>query len=42
MSAISAKGRMRFMVFPESFDAGVVCRCLDRLAGHLILQPHVV
>ncbi|WUL20690.1 transposase [Streptomyces sp. NBC_00353] len=34
MSAISTKGRMYFMVFTESFTAEVMCRFLDRLAGH--------
>jgi transposase len=34
MSAISTKGRMHFMVFTETFDADVMCRFLDRLAGH--------
>ncbi|WP_443075917.1 transposase [Streptomyces sp. TRM 70351] len=34
MSAISTKGRMHFMVFAESFTAEVMCRFLDRLAGH--------
>ncbi|WP_443071883.1 IS630 family transposase, partial [Streptomyces sp. WMMC940] len=34
MSAISTKGRMHFMVFTESFTAEVMCRFLDRLAGH--------
>ncbi|MGW8868263.1 transposase [Streptomyces sp. NPDC055768] len=34
MSAISAKGRMHFMVFTETLDAKVMCRFLDRLIGH--------
>lgn len=34
LSAISTKGRMHFMVFTETFDADVMCRFLDRLAGH--------
>ncbi|MEU2897599.1 transposase [Streptomyces sp. NPDC001273] len=35
MSAISTRGRMRFMVFTESFTAEVMCRFLGRLAGQL-------
>ncbi|MEU9015963.1 IS630 family transposase [Streptomyces sp. NPDC048479] len=42
MSAISTKGRMHFMVFTESFDAGVMCRFLDRLAGHFTHKVHLV
>lgn len=34
MSAISTKGRMHSMVFTKSFTAEVMCRSLDRLAGH--------
>ncbi|WP_340642859.1 hypothetical protein [Streptomyces albidoflavus] len=37
ISAISAKGRMHFMVFAETFVAKVMCRFLDRLIGHF--QP---
>lgn len=46
MSAISTKGRKHFMVFTETFDADVMCRFLDRLAGpfdhkvHLVLDGH--
>ncbi|MEV6544559.1 transposase [Streptomyces sp. NPDC051665] len=42
MSAISTKGRMHFMVFTETFDADVMCRFLDRLAGHLERKVHLV
>ncbi|WP_441350707.1 IS630 family transposase [Streptomyces cellostaticus] len=42
MSAISAKGRMHFMVFTESFTAEVMCRFLDRLAGHFDHKIHLV
>lgn len=42
MSAISTKGRMHFMVFTETFDADVMCRFLDRLAGHFTCKVHLV
>ncbi|MFI6007207.1 IS630 family transposase [Streptomyces sp. NPDC051366] len=42
MSAISTKGRMHFMVFTKSFDANVMCRFLDRLAGHFDRKIHLV
>ncbi|MFB7449848.1 IS630 family transposase [Streptomyces sp. NPDC056194] len=42
MSAISSRGRMHFMVFTESFTAGVMCRFLDRLAGHFDHEVHLV
>ncbi|MET4661688.1 transposase [Streptomyces sp. PvP037] len=42
MSAISAKVRMHFMVFTETFDAKVMCRFLDRLIGHFRPQIHLV
>ncbi|MFE5163173.1 IS630 family transposase [Streptomyces sp. NPDC056697] len=42
MSAISTKGRMHFMVFTETFDANVMCRFLDRLAGHFDHKVHLV
>ncbi|GGP77476.1 hypothetical protein GCM10010231_55520 [Streptomyces sindenensis] len=42
MSAISTKGRMHFMVFTESFTAEVMCRFLDRLAGHFDHKIHLV
>ncbi|MCE7080106.1 transposase [Streptomyces sp. ST2-7A] len=42
MSAISTKGRMHFMVFTESFTAEVMCRFLDRLAGHFDHEVHLV
>ncbi|MEN1891355.1 IS630 family transposase [Streptomyces mirabilis] len=42
MSAISTKGRMHFMVFPETFDADVMCRFLDRIAGHFDRKVHLV
>jgi transposase len=42
MSAISTKGRMHFMVFTETFDADVMCRFLDRLAGHFDHKVHLV
>jgi hypothetical protein len=42
MSAISTKGRMHFMVFTETFDADVMCRFLDRLAGHFTHKVHLV
>ncbi|WP_235618330.1 transposase [Streptomyces sp. CB02400] len=41
-SAISTKGRMHFMVFTESFTAEVMCRFLDRLAGHFDHKVHLV
>ena len=34
ISAINTKGRMHFLVFTEAFDADVMCRFLDRRAGH--------
>lgn len=42
MSAISTKGRMRFLVFAESFTAEVMCRFLDRLADHFHRKIHLV
>ncbi|WP_340377132.1 hypothetical protein U5640_20005 [Streptomyces sp. SS7] len=36
MSAISTRGRMRFMVFIESFDAQVMCRFRP---AHRVLRP---
>ncbi|MGW4895711.1 IS630 family transposase [Kitasatospora sp. NPDC004240] len=42
MSAISTKGRMHFMVFTGTFDATVMCRFLDRLAGHFDRKVHLV
>ncbi|GAA1301410.1 hypothetical protein GCM10009579_82940 [Streptomyces javensis] len=42
MSAISTKGRMHFMVFTETFDADVMCRFLDRLAGHFDRKVHLI
>ncbi len=42
MSAISSKGRMHFMVFAESFTTEVMCRFLDRLAGHFDRKVHLV
>jgi transposase len=42
MSAISTKGRMHFMVFTQSFDARVMCRFLDRLAGHFDRKVHLI
>ncbi|MFD8403012.1 IS630 family transposase, partial [Streptomyces sp. NPDC059698] len=42
MSAISTKGRMHFIVFAESFTAEVMCRFLDRLAGHFDRKVHLV
>ncbi|WP_457810777.1 IS630 family transposase [Streptomyces microflavus] len=42
MSAISTKGRMHFMVFTESFTAEVMCRFLERLAGHVDHKVHLV
>lgn len=42
MSAISTKGRMHSMVFAESFTAEVMCRFLDRLAGHFDHKVHLV
>lgn len=41
-SAISTKGRIHFMVFTETFDAKVMCRFLDRLAGHFDRKVHLV
>ncbi|EST25501.1 hypothetical protein N566_24500, partial [Streptomycetaceae bacterium MP113-05] len=41
MSAISTKGRMHFMVFTESFTAEVMCRFLERLAGHFDRKVHL-
>ncbi|WP_406410411.1 transposase [Streptomyces sp. NBC_01614] len=42
MSAISTKGRMHFTVFTGSFDADVMCRFLDRPAGHFDRKVHLV
>ncbi|WP_434096621.1 IS630 family transposase [Streptomyces nitrosporeus] len=42
MSAISAKGRMHFMVFTESFDATVMCRFLTRIVGHFDRKVHLI
>ncbi|MFJ8312878.1 MULTISPECIES: IS630 family transposase [unclassified Streptomyces] len=42
MSAISTKGRMHFMVFTDSFDAGVRCRFLERLVGHFDHKIYLV
>ncbi|WP_372443880.1 IS630 family transposase [Streptomyces adelaidensis] len=42
MSAISTKGRMHFMVLTETFDADVMCRFLNRLAGHYDRKVHLV
>lgn len=42
MSAISTKGRMHFMLFTETFDADVMCRLGDRLAGHFDRKVHLV
>ncbi|CAL9668445.1 hypothetical protein SUDANB15_07322 [Streptomyces sp. enrichment culture] len=42
MSEISAKGRMHFMVFTESFTAEVMCRFLDRIASHFDHKVHLV
>ncbi|MFE2758921.1 transposase [Streptomyces halstedii] len=42
MSAISTKGRMLFMVFTEHFTAEVMCRFLERLAGHVDHKVHLV
>ncbi|MFF5455250.1 transposase [Streptomyces sp. NPDC012950] len=42
MSAISTKGRMHFMVFAESFTAEVMCRFLERLAGHFGREVRLV
>ncbi|MEW1701013.1 transposase, partial [Streptomyces sp. NPDC091278] len=42
MSAISTRGRMRFMVFTETFDAKVMCRFLTRLVGHFDRKVHLI
>ncbi|WP_306300602.1 transposase [Streptomyces sp. NRRL B-24572] len=42
MSAISTRGRMHFMVFTGGFIAEVICRFLDRLAGHFGHKVHLV
>ncbi|MGA5515438.1 transposase [Streptomyces pseudogriseolus] len=42
MSAISPKGRMHFMVFTETFEADVMCRFLNRLAGPFDRKVHLV
>lgn len=42
MSAISTKGRMHFMVFTGTFVADVMCRFLDRRAGHFGRKVHLV
>ncbi|WP_443741627.1 IS630 family transposase [Streptomyces murinus] len=42
MSAVSTKDGMHFMVFTESFTAEVMCRFLDRLAGHFDHKVHLV
>ncbi|MGW1364927.1 IS630 family transposase [Streptomyces chartreusis] len=41
-SAIGTKGRMHFMVITENFTAEVMCRFLDRLAGHFDRKVHLV
>ncbi|MFG2426812.1 IS630 family transposase [Streptomyces sp. NPDC048590] len=42
MSAISTKGRMHLMVFTESCTTEVMCRFIDRLAGHFETKVHLV
>ncbi|MDX3370180.1 IS630 family transposase [Streptomyces sp. ME02-6987-2C] len=42
MSAIRTRGRMHFMVFTGSFTAEVMCRFLNRLAGHFDRKVHLV
>ncbi|MFD4261427.1 transposase [Streptomyces sp. NPDC058534] len=42
MIAITTNGRMHFIVFTESFTAQVICRFLDRLAGHFNPTVHLV
>ncbi|MFF5637789.1 transposase [Streptomyces sp. NPDC012825] len=42
MSAISTRGRMHFMAFAESFTVEVMCRFLERLAGHFDRKVHLV
>jgi len=34
VSAVSTKGRIRFMVFTQTFDAGIMCRFPGWLVGH--------
>lgn len=41
-SAISTKGRMRFMIFTELFDAKIKCRFLYRIVGHFGRKVHLV
>jgi GrpB-like predicted nucleotidyltransferase (UPF0157 family) len=41
-SAISTKGRMRFVIFTEAFTAEVMCRFLDRLASHFDRKVHLL
>ncbi|MGA5508969.1 hypothetical protein [Streptomyces umbrinus] len=36
------EGTVCFMVFTETFDADVMCRFLDRLAGHFGRKVHLV
>lgn len=42
VSALSTRGRMRFMVFTEAFDAKVMCRFLARLVGHFDPKVHLI
>ncbi|MFB7454768.1 IS630 family transposase [Streptomyces sp. NPDC056194] len=42
MSAISTRGRMHVMVFPETFDAKVMCRFLAQLIGHFDHKVHLI
>ncbi|MEV8559080.1 transposase [Streptomyces sp. NPDC051917] len=42
MSAISAKGRMHFMVFTETFDADVMWRFLDHFACYFDREVRLV
>jgi GrpB-like predicted nucleotidyltransferase (UPF0157 family) len=42
MSAISTKGRTHFVVFTASFTTEVMCRFLDRPAGHFDHKVHLV
>ncbi|MFI1419138.1 IS630 family transposase [Streptomyces sp. NPDC020731] len=42
VSAISTKGRTHFMVFTEGFTAEVMCRFLQRIAGHFGHKVHLV
>ncbi|WP_443056686.1 transposase [Streptomyces sp. MUM 178J] len=42
LRAPTPPGRIHFMVFTESFTAEVMCRFLERIAGHFDHKVHLV